>query len=360
VAAPALSTEPYLPEAVDFSQPLGAVERVASQRKGPGEHGHPAEGLVTHRSPVVGAPQRFDAVGLAGERRPLEIRARLHGGEWSDWIEVAGGDPLYVVGGGDEAQVRARGWEPRGTLHYVNVSGTASPLQTALTDVRQAVSTAVVAGTDVVSSPAQAAARKPKFVSRRGWGATRSDGGCRPRTRPAYGVVKAVAVHHTVTSNSYSRAEGKGIVLAICRFHRNGNGWNDIGYNALVDRFGRLYAGRAGGLDRPVVGAQAQGYNAQTAGISAIGTHTSTGVSRAGFRGLRNYLAWKLQTHGRPARGRTRLTSQGGDANRYPQGRIVKVKRIFRHGAVDYTSCPGEGLARQLDRLRRRVANRMD
>ena len=358
--APALSTTPYTPEAVDFEQSLGAVQAVgAGKRAGESGGGRNGEGPVTHRSSVIEAPERFDAIGLAGERRPLEIRVRLAGEEWSDWIEVANGDPLYAVGGADEAQLRSRGWRPEGTLHYVNVSGTTSAGESALTSVREAVNSAVISVAGVVSPDAQAGVRKPSFISRKAWGADRDNGGCKPRTSPAYGKVKAGVVHHTVTSNSYSRSEAAGIVLAICRYHRNANGWNDIGYNALVDRFGRLYAGRAGGLDRAVVGAQAQGYNAETAGISAIGTHTSVKVSGEAFRGLRNYLAWKLHLHGVGARGRTTLTSTGGDVNRYPRGTKVRVQRIFRHGKVDYTACPGNALAGQLERLRRETAHRI-
>ena len=136
VAAPALSSQPYLPEAVDFEQALPTVEAVpgapAARR---GHAGHPGEGTVSFRSPVIAAPERFDLVGLGGELRPLELRARDAGGDWSAWTETANGDPAYF-GGADELQLRARGWRPSGTLHYVNVSGTTSELGGLLTGAR--------------------------------------------------------------------------------------------------------------------------------------------------------------------------------------------------------------------------------
>jgi len=70
VAAPALSSQPYLPGAVDFEQSLGPVRAAgalpnarlvrSSRRAG--------RGPISYRSPVLAAPKRFDLVGLAGER----------------------------------------------------------------------------------------------------------------------------------------------------------------------------------------------------------------------------------------------------------------------------------------------------
>ena len=352
--APAFSATPYRPVPEDFGQPLDPVERVA-----PARSAHAGEGAVTHLSEVLEAPARFDVAGLSGELRPYELRAREEGSEWSPWTETVAGDPVWF-GGAEQLQLRTRGWRPEGRLHYVNVSGDSTPAEAALTAARTEVSHIAVAAVDLVGGePAVAEPDKPPVISRSEWGAEKRNGGCEPRRRPDYGKVKAAAVHHTVSATKYSRAEAPRMVLAICRFHRNGNGWDDIGYNALVDRFGRLYEGRDGGLGRAVVGAHAQGFNDQTFGIASLGTHTEVELSRAGMAGAADMIAWKLAKHGVTADGRTTLVSGGGDLNRWGKGDRIKVKKVIAHRKLGLTECPGNALYRQLDKLRRKVARRM-
>jgi hypothetical protein len=358
VAAPALSSQPYLPEAVDFEQRLPAVDVVQGAPAARASHAHPGEGSVSFRSPVIVAPHRFDLAGLAGELRPLELRARDEDGEWSPWVEIANGDPAYF-GGADELQLRTRGWRPAGTLHYVNVSGTTSELGGLLTGAREAINSAFISVTDAVAPAAEALPVRPPVATRGSWGATRTEGGCRPRARPVFGKVKAAVVHHTVTANDYSEAEAPSVVLGICRFHRNANGWNDIGYNAVVDRFGNVYAGRSGGLSNAVVGAHAQGFNAQTTGVAVLGTHTKVPVTPASKTAVVDYLAWKLAVHGRTARGRATMISAGGDASRYAAGRRVRTKQVIGHGSVGLTSCPGAALGDEIRVIRRQIQERI-
>jgi hypothetical protein len=363
VAAPALSLERYIPEPVDFEQRLGDVSRVgkAAVRADGGSieaaHGHPGEGPVTHISSPITAPERFDLAGLAGEMRAIELRARTDDGEWSEWVETANGDPVYF-GGSDEIQLRTRGWRPRGTIHYVNVSGTTSPVGSLLNGAREALNSAFISAAGFVQPSADAAPVRPAIVKRSEWGAT--GGGCTPRERPSLGRLKAAVIHHTVSADDYTAEEAPRIVLGICRFHRNGNGWNDIGYNALVDQYGTVYAGRAGGLHRAVIGAHAQGFNAQTTGVAALGTHSKTPITKAATEGFVSYLAWKLSAHRLRAQGRTTMTSAGGSASRYPEGRRVRKNRITGHEKLGLTACPGAALAGQLGQIRRATQARMD
>jgi len=361
VAAPALSLRPYMPGAADFESRLPQAQRLAEDA-GAASAGGNGRGARAHEgarwiTPPVTAPHRFDLVGVAREPRELEIRARDRGGEWSEWVEQADGTPIYVDGA-DEAQVRAP-FQPRGELHFVNVSGTGgSAADSLLKGARSAINSAFISAAS--GFVAEAAAPKPKLVSRAAWGADLAEGGCPPRGPPEYGEVRAAVIHHTVNANEYTPAEAPGIVLGICRFHVYGNGWNDIGYQALVDRFGRLYKGRAGGVGSAVVGAQAQGFNSQTTAIASIGSNDTLKLNRKARAAVIGYLAWKLALHGVvPATGATQLTSGGGSLSRYPVGAVVTLPRVIGHRDVGATECPGNALWAQIAAIRKLVQKRI-
>jgi N-acetylmuramoyl-L-alanine amidase-like protein len=352
--APALSLSPYLAEPVDFEQPLPRLRTApqpVAQASGIRAKDHDAGRLYV--STPVRAPKRFDLVGVANQLGAVEYRVRELDRRWRAWVEVDSGDPVWA-GGADYVQVRSHRRLRGARLHYVNVSGDSSPLNRLLNGARSAVNGALISV--AATARADASPPRPRVVSRSAWGAKK----CKPRATPVYGSVKAAAVHHTVTANDYSREDSAKIVLGICRFHRNANNWNDIGYNALVDRFGRIYVGRAGGLRQAVVGAHAQGYNAQTVGVAAIGTHSKVALPQAALRSMARFLAWKLWLHGSPGQGLVELISAGGKVNRYPNGELVELERIFGHRDVNKTECPGQALfENQLAALRAKVVARI-
>ncbi len=364
VAAPALSLSgPYRPDPVQFSMPAGgegALLGIASRR---------GDGVVSR---PLRAPKRFNAVGLTWHGRIAEpgiaVRTRIEGGEWTPWsvmethaedapdpgVEraVRGVTSPTWAGEADWVQYRSSRRLAGLRLQFINVRGTATAAERAKTAVRRTASAGMGALASVLSPGDASAAAKPSMVSRAEWGASK----CPPRSRPEMGEVRAAFVHHTVNNNDYTRDEAPDVVLAICLFHRNTNGWNDIGYNFLVDRFGTLYEGRAGGTDAPVVGAHAVGYNAQSTGIANLGTFTEERQSPAAIRSLAALIRWKLPLHGAPTTGTVNLVSTGGSTNRYPAGRTVHLQRVIGHRDTGATECPGTALYAQLPELRRLVA----
>jgi hypothetical protein len=357
VAAPALSLRAYMPGGVDFERGIPKAKRVSAPAAAAARAAHPDEKPPRWISPPIAAPHSFDLVGVAREMRPVQIRVRDDGGRWTNWVEQEDGTPIYV-GGADQAQVRAN-FRPRGRLHFVNVSGTAGGFaDNLLSSARRAINTAFIA---VASTPvAQALAPKPQIVSRAGWGADLAGGGCPPRGPAEYGTAQAAVIHHTVNANDNTPEEAPSIVLGICRFHVYGNGWNDIGYNALVDRYGTLYEGRAGGLKRPVVGAQAQGFNSQTTSVASIGDHTSEVPTPPAQRSIIRFLAWKMAVNrAYPVTGTVQLTSAGGSESRYPAGAVITVPRIVGHTTLGLTACPGGAMIPLIPQIQSAVQKRV-
>src|SRR4051794_23293561 len=291
-----------------------------------------------HVTDVLRPGKRFDLVGLkwrAGDRVQGQVRARTTNGRWTRWTPlphahdaIDGTDPAFTKTA-DELQFRLRGHARHLTARFVR----------ALPHAPAPRAHASQAGV-------------PAMIMRDGWGAAHVP----PRYPPEYGQVQAAFVHHTAGEIDYAPEDSPGIVLGIARYHRDSNGWNDIGYNFLVDRYGTIFEGRAGGIQAAVIGAQAQGYNSNSTGIACLGTFTNMPLDAPAMESLARLIAWKLSLHGVPVTGTVTVASLGGETNRYRAGTPVLLNRISGHRDGDQTTCPGDRLYAQLPELRQRAA----
>ncbi|MFE6866439.1 peptidoglycan recognition protein [Kitasatospora sp. NPDC057692] len=195
-------------------------------------------------------------------------------------------------------------------------------------------------------------APRPEIVTRAGWGADES---IRASDFEYTGQVRAVFVHHTATATAYECADAPRVIRAIYQYHVQSNGWRDIGYNFLVDRCGTVYEGRAGGTDLPVQGAHTLGFNADSAGVAAIGTYVEDAPPPALLTGLARISAWKLGLTGRDAGGRVKLVSSSS-ASRYPAGTTVSFDAVSGHRDGFSTECPGAALYPELPGIRTEAA----
>ncbi|GAB1693311.1 hypothetical protein KRM28CT15_51140 [Krasilnikovia sp. M28-CT-15] len=187
----------------------------------------------------------------------------------------------------------------------------------------------------------------PTMVGRAGWGANEA----MVTDPPEYTTdVQVLFVHHTATSNDYSCADSARIVRGIQAYHVRSNGWNDIGYNFLVDKCGTLFEGRAGGTNRPVLGAHTLGFNAHSAAIAVIGDFTNVAASLTVQRVIAQVAAYKIGMYGHLATERTPLVSSGSD--RFPAGTRVFLNRVSGHRDTGRTACPGNTLYGQLPTIR--------
>jgi hypothetical protein len=278
---------------------------------------------------------------------------------WSGWSAAGPADDGPDPGSGEEHQQRVFSdgvWVEAGTRAVqvrIELPGRVAASVDQLTAHLVEPDMTPVAPDTPPRGGAIAMTSQPAIISRARWGA---DERLR-RAPPRYaGTVLAAFVHHTAQTNRYTKAESAAMVRADYLYHVRGRGWNDIGYNFLIDRYGQVFEGRAGGVDRPVIGACTAGFNAATSCVALLGTFSTARPPAAAMSSLRRLLAWKLDLTHVDAAYTTVLTSAGGSTSRYRSGTRVRLRTISGHRDTSYTACPGSAVYGQITRLRLAVS----
>jgi uncharacterized protein with LGFP repeats len=189
----------------------------------------------------------------------------------------------------------------------------------------------------------------PHIINRAQWGADESMRCGNPRYDNG---IRAGVVHHTAGSNEYAPQDSAGIIRSIYAYHTRTLGWCDIAYNAMVDKYGQVFEGRAGGMDKPVVGGHTGGYNRNTWGVAMMGNFDVVPPTPIQLRTTGRLLGWRLGIDRIDPRGTVVLTSTGGSFTKFPSGATPTLPTIFTHRDVGNTECPGNAAYALMDRIR--------
>lgn len=189
----------------------------------------------------------------------------------------------------------------------------------------------------------------PGIVTRAQWGADESwrsaNADC-GTPRIASNATYAV-LHHTAGSNDYAPSDSAALIRGIYQFHVFGNGWCDIAYNFLVDKYGQTFEGRYGGIFHAVIGGHSGGFNTGSIGVSVLGDLSSVPMSDRAFDSVVSLLTFKLGHHGIDPWGTAQVTTVDHPSSRFPPGQVIQVQSVVPHGDLTKTGCPG--------RLRERI-----
>ena len=287
---------------------------------------------------------------------------------WSSWTELevdpshgpdpdsaeaqgarVGSSPL-MTSGATTVQVRIDtpgGKVPSGTeLTLVNAPAAASDARTSTLTQSSALAQSATVG-------------QPAIVSRAQWGANESW-----RSRAPYFTsdIRVGFIHHTASTSNYSASQAAAQIRAIYSYHTKSLGHSDIDYNFVVDRFGRLYEGRYGGIDQAVLGGHTAGFNEHSFAVVALGNFQSFKPSSSDMGAMKDSIArlfaWKLGLSGVNPAATVKLVSAGYiKATKYAKGKVASISATSSHQTVNYTSCPGKYVQAQLASIRALAAS---
>ncbi|MCV7149836.1 N-acetylmuramoyl-L-alanine amidase [Mycolicibacterium pyrenivorans] len=312
----------------------------------------------------------FSLVALTSEDltgTTARVRAKTSDGSWGPWYEA---EPLEGVGADTPSPSGVRGTDPVfvGRTTTVQIAVTRPPdaevtgrtPQTEPSDADRPELGYVPANVEqpfgqnlnaILISPPETPAdllplpnaatppgQPPHIINRAQWGA---DEGMRCGEPRYDNRIQAGVVHHTAGSNEYTPGDSAGIVRSIYEYHTRTLGWCDIAYNAMVDKYGQVFEGRAGGMTRPVEGAHTGGFNHNTWGVAMLGNFDAVPPTPIQLRTTARLLGWVLGQSGVDPLGAVVLPSEGGSFTKFAFGASPTLPTIFTHRDVGNTECPG-------------------
>ncbi|WP_040160336.1 N-acetylmuramoyl-L-alanine amidase [Nigerium massiliense] len=251
--------------------------------------------------------------------------------------QVTAGDAAQAAGAAQANAAANASATPASALTGASTSAIAS------TSAVSGSSTSAVKGSSTSAVSANARKRrvyKPAIRSRASWRAAALPQG----SKYGYGVVTGVMLHHTATTNSYTRAQVPAILRSIQSYHIKGRGWKDIAYNVIVDKYGVAWEGRGGGLTNAVVGGHGMGVtNARVFGLSFLGNYDVKAPSSAMLDTAERVVAWKFAMHNVAVYGKT-------------WGSSGTLNAISGHRNEKSTSCPGRYVYAKMSTIRAKVS----
>lgn len=183
------------------------------------------------------------------------------------------------------------------------------------------------------------------YISRSEWGARFNLDSSIYIPPASYSKVTHLIIHHSAGTNNSS--DWSAVVASYFDFHVNSNGWQDIGYNWLIDPDGVVYQGRGGGDN--VVGAHMCGHNKNTMGVCLLGDFQLIPPTDTMVATLEKLLSWKACLEDIDPTGDSDISSYTNH-----------MKNISGHRdgcSPGYTTCPGQFLYQKLESIRNNTAS---
>lgn len=297
----------------------------------------------------------FDRTAPAGSVVQLRVREN---GTWDAWRTLPvdshmpdpdtaegrrvrmGTEPLITDADGVQVRIDTPGGVPATGAQVELIDSPASP-----------------ADNQPVAAQSRASGLRPAIITRAQWGANERlrNGG------PEYtGQIRVGFVHNTASTTNYTPAGAYQQMRNLYMWYVRGLKYNDMAYNFLIDRYGRLFEGRGGGIDKNVRGGHTGGLNDNSFAVSAIGNYQVDRPSSAEATKMTNsiarLMAWKFRLNGLKPTGYGTITSSGaGKWGPQKAGVRYTFRRISGHRDASWTDCPGDNLYPYLPTIRRKA-----